>query len=289
MSLLTSSWLRRAAYPLRTSTPKLYMALNRVRGRMMTRGRDLAAYQSHAVDRFERRVGLRGKRVLEIGTDADAKVLRSLLSKGAAAVMGVNRNADMVRRAGQRIRNARLVVASVTELPLPDASIDAVFSIATFEHIHDLPRALAELHRVLRPNGIVYANFGPIWSSGKGHHLDVKVGAEEARHTLPDKNPLPDYCHLLMSPAELRDALRDRTLEVLREPIVRRVYDDPSINRLFFHEYLEAMHASRLRVESVVPERDPVAPQLLRILQFKYPKESAFDVTNAEIVLVRDA
>jgi ubiquinone/menaquinone biosynthesis C-methylase UbiE len=38
-------------------------------------------------------------------------------------------------------------------LPFPDASFDAAVATQVYEYVADMPRALAELHRVLRPGG----------------------------------------------------------------------------------------------------------------------------------------
>jgi SAM-dependent methyltransferase len=48
------------------------------------------------------------------------------------------------------------VIATITDMsPVPDASVDAVFSHHNIEHVfaHEVPRALAEFLRVLRPGG----------------------------------------------------------------------------------------------------------------------------------------
>lgn len=49
------------------------------------------------------------------------------------------------------------VVASLTDLPFRDASVDAVYSSHTLEHLvgYDLHRAMQEIGRVLRPGGTV--------------------------------------------------------------------------------------------------------------------------------------
>jgi ubiquinone/menaquinone biosynthesis C-methylase UbiE len=43
--------------------------------------------------------------------------------------------------------------ASIEEVPLPDASFDAVVCYSSFPHFGDKPRAFREMYRVLRPGG----------------------------------------------------------------------------------------------------------------------------------------
>ncbi len=57
--------------------------------------------------------------------------------------------------------------ASVTELPFPDASFDAVVSADVLYHVADDAAALREFARVLRPGGVVVINvpaYGWLWS-----------------------------------------------------------------------------------------------------------------------------
>lgn len=289
MALLTAGWLRRAALPLRAAHPRLYGSLNRLRKRALARGRDLDGYQAVALDRFAARLDLVGAHILEIGGDRELKLLQQFSALGAAECVGLNSDAAIF--AGKRELQAgklRLLFGDAAELPFADHSFDAIFSVATFEHILQLPRALREMHRVLRPGGIVYANFGPLWSSGKGHHLRVRIGEQLYWHADPQLNPLPDFSHLLLAPDALLGSLCQVVSRGHAQAIVNFVFGDPYLNRLFHHEYFREFERSPLRVESVVPERDPIAPQLQRLLAFKYPNERAFDVTNTEVILVRD-
>ena len=48
-------------------------------------------------------------------------------------------------------------LADVHQIPLADASVDAVVVQAVLEHVLEPERAVAEIHRVLRPQGLVYA------------------------------------------------------------------------------------------------------------------------------------
>lgn len=54
---------------------------------------------------------------------------------------------------------------------IADESVDVIGSDAVFEHLRDLPGVLSEFHRVLKPNGVLYATFGPLWYGWGGDHV----------------------------------------------------------------------------------------------------------------------
>lgn len=56
-------------------------------------------------------------------------------------------------------------------LPFNDDAFDCIISYDVFEHVHDLPRVLAECYRVLRSGGRLYALFPPYYGP-RAHHLD---------------------------------------------------------------------------------------------------------------------
>lgn len=49
-----------------------------------------------------------------------------------------------------------LIINQTATYPLPDASVDIIYSCAVLEHVHDLELCYAEMNRVLRPGGIMY-------------------------------------------------------------------------------------------------------------------------------------
>ncbi len=52
-----------------------------------------------------------------------------------------------------RRRRIRALTCPAESLPLDDASFDLVVCINVLDHVQDMPRCLAEMHRVLRPGG----------------------------------------------------------------------------------------------------------------------------------------
>lgn len=284
MDWLSSNALRRIGNPLRVHHPALYAALNAIRQRLLSRGSSGRTDQAMALRRFRKLcVGVgtpRVRRILEIGSDPAGCMLGPLAELADLAI-GVNQDLPMAGRGA--------LAADARALPFRDGSFDFIFSVATFEHVLELGLALDEMYRVLAPGGMVYSKFGPIWSAGKGHHVYAKVGEKEARHFKPTTNPLPDFIHLLIEREQLASALVGRVDPELLEPVVRWVFDDQRINRLFFHHYVRLFEQSRFSVVSLETEDDPVAEPLRRALLFKYPDEDHFEVTNVEVVLRREA
>lgn len=287
--VLNSNLVREWALPLRTAHPSAYALLNRLRQRLLSGRSELAAYQANAMASFRQLASLPGARVLEVGSDPQLRVLQTLRGFGARQAIGIN-NAEALFTAAPVLHGGsgvELRRGDATALEFDDQSFDYIFSVATFEHIVGLPAALAEMFRVLKPGGLLYANFGPLWSGGKGHHLRVTLGEEQYQHFLPERNPLPDFCHLLLTAEQLRASLTLRVPLEAVEPIVYWVYEDGDINRLFAHQYLSLFDQSPFQLRSMAAERDPIDPQLLRILRFRYPQEQAFDITNMEAVLLK--
>jgi ubiquinone/menaquinone biosynthesis C-methylase UbiE len=58
--------------------------------------------------------------------------------------------------------NVEFRQANVYELPFPDTFFDAVFSHALLEHLSDPLAALTELHRVLKPGGLIGVRAGDL-------------------------------------------------------------------------------------------------------------------------------
>lgn len=108
------------------------------------------------------RVGIRaGERVLELGPGPGAFTLAAAQAAGpTGSVVAVDIQPRMIERlerkvAAAGVRNVEMYVAGAYELPLVSESIDRAFLVTVLPEIADQARALAELHRVLKPGGIL--------------------------------------------------------------------------------------------------------------------------------------
>ncbi len=99
-----------------------------------------------------------GRRVLDVACGEGYG--SALLAAVAREVTGVDIAQEAVAHATQAYRDVghlRFVRGSAAALPLPDASVDMVVSFETIEHLprEDQPRMIAEIARVLAPDGIL--------------------------------------------------------------------------------------------------------------------------------------
>lgn len=67
--------------------------------------------------------------------------------------IGLDLDRAALGEARRRFRSRRLVLADSGSLPFPDGSVGTVLANSVLEHIPDLERTLAEVHRILRPGG----------------------------------------------------------------------------------------------------------------------------------------
>jgi SAM-dependent methyltransferase len=91
-------------------------------------------------------------RVLEIGAGPG---FNFAYYRSATSVVATEPNPELVRRAEPRARDhgIELRAAPAERLPFPDGSFDTVVATGVFCAVDDPRRALAEVHRVLRPGG----------------------------------------------------------------------------------------------------------------------------------------
>lgn len=186
---------------------------------------------------FASRIRLVGAEVAEIGGSMPEDVLAE---HGVARWTCVDPHRPAQAGVVREVRTA-----PAEQMPLADESVDAVFSSNALQFV-DVERVLAEVARVLRPGGLFYAHFGPIWSGVDGHQLEyVRYDDRDLgfwRDTL-----LPPWAHLAYARDELAELLRSGLPADLVELLVHHVHDSDTINRLFFEDYVAAALGSGLQ------------------------------------------
>jgi len=104
---------------------------------------------------------MRGGHALEVGCGRGVGTELILDVFGASSVDAFDLDPRMIALARRRLRSrgsaVHLWVGDAAAISAPDATYDAVFDFGIIHHIPEWRRALAEVHRVLKPRGCFYA------------------------------------------------------------------------------------------------------------------------------------
>src|SRR5437764_4371538 len=117
-----------------------------------------------------------GEKVLDIGSGAGLLAHELAAEVGAAgSVDGIDPSESMLALARRRrppdgAAELRFVAGDACALPFADGSFDAAVATQVYEYVQDLPAALGEAFRVLRPGGrllVLDTDWGSmVWHSG---------------------------------------------------------------------------------------------------------------------------
>jgi ubiquinone/menaquinone biosynthesis C-methylase UbiE len=137
------------------------MLLNRAEYALMNNPVRAAIQRHFEAQRLLRLGGaLDGGRALEVGCGRGVGVELIFGVFGADSVDAFDLDPRMVARTRDRLSaygsRARVWVGDATAISVPDATFDAVFDFGIIHHVPEWRRAVAEVHRVLKPGGIFY-------------------------------------------------------------------------------------------------------------------------------------
>jgi SAM-dependent methyltransferase len=257
-------------------------------------------------------VGFAGKRVLEVGGSLPPAFVRDHL--GAAQWTAIeelsywqvidnveHRATPLQKSYTRKIAAATAADTEANEYLLLDGAIenapetlnglyDVAFSIACFEHLSRLPKALTAVYRALKPGGKLFAMFSPIWSAWDGHHLPKITDSKGQTFYFGKNNPIPPWGHLACSPSEMFEFLLTKTDPTAAEEMVYYIYHAPNINRLFAEDYLRYIALSPFEMTNLVETfKRPVPPNLQAELENFHPGKKLFSNNGYLAVLTKPA
>jgi SAM-dependent methyltransferase len=101
---------------------------------------------------------------------------------------------DLASATGRPVRpkDADLRVMDAKHMDFPDSTFDLIFSPDVFEHIDDVPAAVAEINRVLKPGGIAIITPHLFASLSGGHNLEWHYPAKNGAENVPPWDHLRD-------------------------------------------------------------------------------------------------
>src|SRR6202022_2501214 len=117
---------------------------------------------------FSRFVSLQGKVVAELGC-SKGYILDAFLKSERFTPIGIESDPKVLRLGTKEYPHIRFVQSTATSIPLPDASVDVIYTIDTVEHLSRPQEIFGECYRVLRPGGQCLVHFHP-WLGPYGAH-----------------------------------------------------------------------------------------------------------------------
>ena len=158
---------------------------------------------------MDRQIDWQGKAVLDLGC-AGGFMSEALAERGAQ-VTGIDpaEQAIAAARAHAKAQGHAIAydIGAGEALPYEDAAFDAVICVDVLEHVQDLPKVLAEVGRVLRPEGLFL--FDTINRNFLARLVTITI-AEDILRLLPRGTHDPA---LFIKPAEMRAAMTASGLE----------------------------------------------------------------------------
>ncbi|MCB0063726.1 MAG: methyltransferase domain-containing protein [Caldilineaceae bacterium] len=163
-------------------------------------------------------------------------------------VVGVDIAEAEIERARQRataanVTNVEFQVGNIYQLDFPDNSFDALFSHNVLEHVGEPGRALAEMHRVLKPGGVIGirdVDAGGLISAPTDARMDRFLAVYEADWAGTGGHPrLGRHLGSLLLDAGFVDVNASASYEVYNDVDRRKFMADIVVSRLNEADFVE--------------------------------------------------
>lgn len=146
--------------------------------------------QKRLIDRFHQKItqiveAQQPQSVLDAGCGEGFTAEIFLQAMPALDLTGFDPHEPSVELARMRNPRASFLVGDIYNIPFDDDSFDVVGCFEVLEHLHDAPRALAELARVARKSVVMSVPHEPFFclaNAARGKNLDVTPKGSDPDH-----------------------------------------------------------------------------------------------------------
>ena len=181
---------------------------------------------------------------------------------------------DYVKKANLKTE-VNFIQADIGDLPqLGLGEFDLICSDAVFEHCRELEEVLKVIYTLLRPKGLVYASYGPLWYCWGGDHFSGRGGIEQG------------YNHLILSPSEYQNYyqkyVRDDVYELQNGG---RYIELDLFSYLSTHQYFDCYNRVGFQVRSLIVEFSEQSEKLRSSLIFKQLTEKFNQLTINDFLI----
>ena len=186
---------------------------------------------------FKKFTAFEGKTVLDLGCNT-GYILRGFLEGETFDAIGADIAESNLERARKSYGDAiKFIQTTATSIPLPDESVDVVYTIDTVEHLSRPREIFNEVSRVLKPGGVVLVHFNP-WLNPYGSHMEDII-------PFPWPHAIFSMENLLSVAAKLYDSPEYPTACYFLDPETGEKRPNPYLDRESWGTYLNRMTIRR--------------------------------------------
>ena len=226
-----------------------------------------------------------GKHVLDLccGHGAGTK---ALLATGAE-VTGLDFSSAMLSEARRCAEAAELIEGDAQAMPFPDARFDAVVCGFGIMHMPDQPKALAEVHRVLRPGGtfVMTVWCGPDRSAA----FRIAFGSIQTHGDPAASLPTAPDFHQLADPAKAEAMLSDAGFRNFRSSTIECAYEFDQPEGLWEIFSRGTVRAKKLIDAQPQENRDAIRQAMLDAVAGEFGNDSGYRVPAPAVLITAQA